>query len=110
MGGGTWESGWYLYVTVCIVPSRSVDGGAETQCGQRVTTHHKSMRELVEWVEFNNMVLGTPELYTPRFSVEHADGSSLSNDELSRLMRAASQEACNGRALEGIAVAQRCSI
>lgn len=105
--GGTRESWQCLYVTVCIVPSRSADGGAETRCGQRVIIHHGSMRELVEWVEFNNMVLGTPEPYTPRFSVEHADGSPLSEEELLRLRPVASQEACNERISSGLLVFKR---
>lgn len=40
------------------------------------------MAELIEHLERNNLLIGTPQLYTPMVSVEHVDGSPLSPIEL----------------------------
>lgn len=92
----------YFYVTTCIVPSRDYVTGAETEHGQIVLTHHKSIRELQQWVEYNNMVLGTPRVFSPYFSVEHVDGSCLSPQEFKRVQSFASDALCQKRTHAGL--------
>jgi len=50
------------------------------------------MLELREWANFHNLVLGIPTLGTPRFSVEHQDGSPLSGKELVEIRKTANEK------------------
>lgn len=59
---------------------------------------HRSMAELKQWVVFNNMCLGTPYRKTPYFSVEHTNGSPLSDEEYQNLYSVAGYEAYMERA------------
>lgn len=75
-----------LYVTTCIIRDK-------LENDQKVLAHHAGLRALIEWVSFNNMVLGIPAAHTPFFSVEHTDGSPLTEDELAPIQGAGSRDA-----------------
>lgn len=63
----------------------------------KVVVHHRSMAELRGWVEGNNLMLATPMTHSPFFSVEHADGSKLTPDELDHVRTFASESQCADR-------------
>lgn len=68
-----------------------------TMFGEPTLIHFISMAQMVEWIEYNNMVLGIPHDKTPYFSVEHADGSELSADELAIVHGVSSLKCYQGR-------------
>src|SRR5262245_40673032 len=70
--------------------------------GEVAHVKHSTMAELKEWAEFNNLVLGTPELGTSYFSVEHKDGSPLTEEERERLAASANLEEYQARTQEGL--------
>lgn len=53
---------------------------------------HGSMLELKDWAIRNNMRLGAPRMYSPNFSVEHLDGTQLSETEVTELQTTASND------------------
>lgn len=65
---------------------------SSTPCVNVVLRHFESMAELKEWVEYHNFVLGIPRPGTAFFSVEHGDGSILTEEELLRIEEFASVE------------------
>lgn len=52
---------------------------------EEVIMPHTSLAELISYLKFQNLLIGDPAPLTPRVSVEHADGSPLSNKELERI-------------------------
>jgi len=71
-----------MYVTKMILGGRP---GGHIEATEEVLMPHHSMAELVSYLKFNNLIIGKPQAYTPYVSIEHADGSSLTPEELNRL-------------------------
>lgn len=69
------------------------------------TIHVKSMTELCEWANCNNMIFGTPRRGTPYFSVTHRDGDPLNVSEREIIVDTASRDNYLRRQAEGIAAA-----
>jgi hypothetical protein len=72
--------------------------------------HHinfKSMAELKSWVERNHYYLGKARVDAPIFSIEHADGSSISEAEKNRILKFASQDAWISRQRKAPFMSQR---
>lgn len=54
-------------------------------CTGTVLLHMDSIAQVRNWAEANNLVLGRPGLHLPLYSIEHADGSLLSKEEMHAL-------------------------
>jgi len=76
---------------------------------EEVILSHGSIAEVCSWAKFNGLIFGSPKIHTPFFSVEHSDGSPISDAEISALQERAGEEVYVESMASAVKQALRCT-